>query len=108
MQAEWQVGGRISLHDFERAVRRLVATPDRRTGGREAFDGIADLVCATTRKRGRALTVDLGEGGVSVLCAVEPELGELVRLDVGGLVVEGRVRHVAREGALCRIGVEAA
>jgi hypothetical protein len=107
-QRLWQVSTALLPKEMERAVRRLVATPDRRGTRREALDGVAELACTNSARRGRALTVDLGEGGFSLVCAIEPEIGELVRVTLNGLVLEGRVRHIAREGDLFRVGVESA
>jgi len=105
-QRLWQVGTRVIPREIERAARRLVATPDRRLAQRESLDGVSELVCATSGRKSRVLTIDFAEGGISVMCKVAPELGELVRLDVGGLVVEGRVRHIAADGEHFRIGIE--
>jgi hypothetical protein len=103
----WQVGAALLPREVERAVRRLVATPDRRLASREALDDVAELLLSNIDRRVRALTVDLGEGGLSLLCAIAPELGELVRVNFRGLVLEGRVRHVARQGDAYRLGIEA-
>src|SRR4051794_34855651 len=102
----WQVGAALLPREVERAVRRLVATPDRRVARREALDDVAELALSSSNRRLRALTVDLAEGGMSLLCAIAPELGELVRVNFRGLVLEGRVRHVAREGEAFRLGIE--
>jgi hypothetical protein len=102
----WQVGAALLPREVERAVRRLVATPDRRGTRREALDDVAELACAGSDRRARAITVDLCEGGVSLVCAFAPELGELVRVNFRGLVVEGRIRHVVREGEMFRLGIE--
>ena len=80
---------------------------DRRGPIRESLDGNAEIVRPRSGQRDRGVTVDLGEGGFSVLCKLEPELGELLRIDFAGLVVEGYVRYVEREGSSFRIGVEA-
>ena len=106
-QRLWQVGAALLPREVERAVRRLVATPDRRAERREALDDVAELACTNSARRARSLTVDLCEGGLSLVCAIAPELGELVRLNLRGLVIEGRVRHVVREGETYRIGIEA-
>ena len=103
----WHVGTQVLPREVEKAVRRLVATPDRRAARREPFDGVAELECGASGRRARVLTIDLCEGGVSVVSAVAPQMGELVRVDLNGLVLQGRVRHVEREGALYRFGVEA-
>jgi hypothetical protein len=91
--------------EVERALRRL-ATPERRTTARGALDGVVEMRCANGEQT-RALTIDLGEGGWGVLSAIAPGLDELVCLELNGLVVEARVRHIARQGLLYRVGLEA-
>ena len=99
--------------DAARALRVAIATPDRRGPVRERLDGVAEVVHAGTGQRVRGVTVDLGEGGLSLVCSLEPSLGDLLRIEVSGLVVEARVRHVAAESSALfretfRIGLEAA
>ncbi len=103
----WKVSATMVGHELDQADRGWIATPDRRVPGREGLDGVAHVECASGQ-RGRGITVELSEGGLSLLCDVEPELGELLRIDLSGLVLEGRVRHIARTGECFRIGVEAA
>ena len=84
-----------------------LTTSERRALVRERLEGPAEVHTAD-RKRSRASTLDLGEGGLSLLCADAPALGATLHVDVDGLVVEGRVKHVAQEGVLYRVGLETA
>lgn len=102
----WKVSAAVSPVEVERAKRALIATPDRRGPEREALDGIADIRCEGLRAKG--VIIDLGEGGLSLLCSIEPEVGSLLYIELSGLVIEGRVRHASRAGDVFRIGVEAA
>lgn len=102
----WKVSASVVPADLERARRALIATPDRRGRERETLDGVADV--SFGGRRARSVTIDLAEGGFSLLCPIEPAVGEAMEIEVAGLVVQGRVRHVARDGAAFRVGVEAA
>ncbi|MEO6954836.1 MAG: PilZ domain-containing protein [Polyangia bacterium] len=104
----WKVDSTLVQTDIERATRTSIATPDRRGPARERLDGVADVTYAATGGSVRGATVDLSEDGLSLVCDCKPELGTLLRIDIDGLVIEGRVRHVAKEGVLYKIGVETA
>lgn len=86
----------------------LIATPDRRGPVRERLEGIADVTYVSTGDSVRGATVDLSEEGLSLVCDGRPEVGTLLRIDLDGLVIEGRVRHVEKNGVLYKIGVETA
>ena len=102
----WRVSAAVSPVEVERARRALVATPDRRGPDREALDSVADIRCEGLRAKG--VIIELGEGGLSLLCSIEPEIDVMLQIELAGLVIEGRVRHTARAGEVFRIGVEAA
>jgi hypothetical protein len=84
-----------------------LTTGERRALGREPLEGRA-AVHGADRATSPASTIDLGEGGLSLLCGSAPELGAMLHVDLDGLVVEGRVKHVAPEGVLYRVGIETA
>ncbi len=102
----WKVSAAVSPIEVERAKRALVATPDRRGPDRESLDSVADVRCEGLRAKG--VIIELGEGGLSLLCSIEPEVGAMLHIELAGFVIEGRVRHTARAGEIFRIGVEAA
>lgn len=104
----WKVDSTLVRTDIEGATRTSIATPDRRGPTRELLDGVADVTYASTGAFVRGATVDLSEDGLSLVCDANPELGTLLRIDLDGLVIEGRVRHVAKKGVLYKIGVETA
>ena len=104
----WKVDSTPVRTDIERSARASIATPDRRGPARELLDGVADVTYPATGMSVRGATVDLSEDGLSLVCDAKPELGTLLRIDIDGLVIEGRVRHVAESGVLFKIGVETA
>lgn len=78
---------------------------ERRSALREAFPGVARVEFERSGEGGDAVTVDLGDDGLCLVSPVEPRVGESLRIELAGFVVEGYVRNVASAGHGYRVGV---